>query len=168
MVNFLFCHQYIIYRPFILQVMKTRLAVGKTGQYKSMFDCGKQILKNEGFRAFYKGYAPNLVGILPYAGIDLTIYEVNSTAQIFSVFFLSVRVYSYQRRGLRENCTYSYFYSFCLNVHVHFLFHQNSGNPLTLMMDANAFYIEINRKTQTLSSSVNRPLNADLSRVSCV
>ena len=56
--------------------MKTRLAVSKTGQYKSMFDCGKQILKNEGFKVFYKGYVPNLVGIIPYAGIDLTIYEV--------------------------------------------------------------------------------------------
>ena len=61
---------------FMLQVMKTRLAVGKTGQYKSMLDCGRQIWKNEGFKAFYKGYMPNLVGIIPYAGIDLTIYEV--------------------------------------------------------------------------------------------
>ena len=60
----------------MLQVMKTRLAVGKTGQYKSMLDCGRQIWKNEGFKAFYKGYMPNLVGIIPYAGIDLTIYEV--------------------------------------------------------------------------------------------
>ena len=63
----------------MLQVMKTRLAVGKTGQYKGMLDCGRQILKNEGFKAFYKGYAPNLVGIIPYAGIDLTIYEVLTT-----------------------------------------------------------------------------------------
>lgn len=27
--------------------------------------------------AFYKGYVPNLLGIIPYAGIDLAVYEVS-------------------------------------------------------------------------------------------
>lgn len=27
--------------------------------------------------AFYKGYIPNLLGIVPYAGIDLAVYEVS-------------------------------------------------------------------------------------------
>ncbi|XP_030061362.1 mitochondrial adenyl nucleotide antiporter SLC25A24 [Microcaecilia unicolor] len=58
-----------------MEVLKTRLAVGKTGQYSGMFDCGKKILKREGVKAFYKGYIPNILGILPYAGIDLAIYE---------------------------------------------------------------------------------------------
>ncbi|XP_063282159.1 mitochondrial adenyl nucleotide antiporter SLC25A24 [Pelobates fuscus] len=58
-----------------MEVMKTRLAVGKTGQYDGMFDCAKKILKKEGVRAFYKGYIPNILGIIPYAGIDLAIYE---------------------------------------------------------------------------------------------
>ena len=58
------------------QVLKTRLAVGKTGQYSGMFDCAKKILKYEGMGAFYKGYVPNLLGIIPYAGIDLAVYEV--------------------------------------------------------------------------------------------
>lgn len=31
--------------------------------------------KSEGPRVFYKGYIPNLLGILPYAGIDLAVYE---------------------------------------------------------------------------------------------
>lgn len=26
--------------------------------------------------AFYKGYIPNMLGIIPYAGIDLAVYEV--------------------------------------------------------------------------------------------
>lgn len=26
--------------------------------------------------AFYKGYVPNMLGIIPYAGIDLAVYEV--------------------------------------------------------------------------------------------
>lgn len=41
-----------------------------------MADCAKQILRKEGVRAFYKGYVPNTLGIIPYAGIDLAVYEV--------------------------------------------------------------------------------------------
>lgn len=58
------------------QVMKTRLTLRKTGQYSGMFDCAKKILKKEGVKAFYKGYVPNIIGIIPYAGIDLAVYEV--------------------------------------------------------------------------------------------
>ncbi|XP_064138543.1 mitochondrial adenyl nucleotide antiporter SLC25A24 isoform X2 [Loxodonta africana] len=59
-----------------MEVLKTRLAVGKTGQYSGIFDCAKKIMKHEGLGAFYKGYIPNLLGIIPYAGIDLAVYEL--------------------------------------------------------------------------------------------
>ncbi|XP_057713165.1 mitochondrial adenyl nucleotide antiporter SLC25A24-like isoform X1 [Corythoichthys intestinalis] len=58
-----------------MEVLKTRLTLRKTGQYSGMFDCAKTILKKEGVKAFYKGYIPNLLGIIPYAGIDLAVYE---------------------------------------------------------------------------------------------
>uniref|UniRef100_A0A8C9R0L1 Solute carrier family 25 member 24 n=1 Tax=Scleropages formosus TaxID=113540 RepID=A0A8C9R0L1_SCLFO len=58
-----------------MEVMKTRLTLRKTGQYSGMFDCAKKILKKEGIKAFYKGYIPNILGIIPYAGIDLAVYE---------------------------------------------------------------------------------------------
>lgn len=58
-----------------MEVIKTRLAVMKTGQYKGILDCGMKILKHEGPKALYRGYLPNIIGIIPYAGIDLTIYE---------------------------------------------------------------------------------------------
>lgn len=58
-----------------MEVMKTRLTLRKTGQYSGMFDCAKKILKREGVKAFYKGYIPNMLGIIPYAGIDLAVYE---------------------------------------------------------------------------------------------
>lgn len=35
------------------------------------------IFKTEGIRSFYRGLFPSLLGIIPYAGIDLAIYEVN-------------------------------------------------------------------------------------------
>ncbi|XP_035471265.1 calcium-binding mitochondrial carrier protein SCaMC-3 isoform X3 [Scophthalmus maximus] len=59
-----------------MEVLKTRLTLRKTGQYLGMADCAKQILKTEGVRAFYRGYLPNTLGIIPYAGIDLAVYEV--------------------------------------------------------------------------------------------
>uniref|UniRef100_A0A8C5MTE1 Solute carrier family 25 member 23 n=1 Tax=Leptobrachium leishanense TaxID=445787 RepID=A0A8C5MTE1_9ANUR len=57
------------------QVLKTRLALRRTGQYSGMSDCARHILRTEGIRAFSKGYLPNLLGIVPYAGIDLAVYE---------------------------------------------------------------------------------------------
>ena len=53
------------------------MVLRKTGEYSSILDCGNKIVKNEGLRAFYKGYIPNILGIIPYAGIDLAVYEVN-------------------------------------------------------------------------------------------
>lgn len=63
---------------FWLQVLKTRLALRKTGEFKSIIDAAYKIYKREGWKAFYKGYIPNLLGIIPYAGIDLAVYEVSS------------------------------------------------------------------------------------------
>lgn len=58
------------------QVLKTQLALRKTGQYSGIVDCAKHIFQREGVAAFYKGYVPNMLGIIPYAGIDLAVYEV--------------------------------------------------------------------------------------------
>ncbi|XP_034093554.1 calcium-binding mitochondrial carrier protein SCaMC-3b isoform X2 [Gymnodraco acuticeps] len=63
-----------------LQVLKTRLTLRKTGQYSGMADCARQILTREGVRAFYRGYLPNTLGIIPYAGIDLAVYETLKNA----------------------------------------------------------------------------------------
>ena len=56
--------------------MKTRLALGRTGQYRGLLDCAGQLLRSEGVFSFYKGLTPSLLGIIPYAGIDLAVYEV--------------------------------------------------------------------------------------------
>ncbi|KAM6219403.1 mitochondrial adenyl nucleotide antiporter SLC25A23 [Rhynchocyon petersi] len=57
------------------RVLKTRLTLRRTGQYRGLQDCARQILEQEGPRAFYRGYLPNVLGIIPYAGIDLAVYE---------------------------------------------------------------------------------------------
>lgn len=58
-----------------LEVLKTRLALRRTGQYSGILDAAKKLYAREGLRCFYKGYIPNILGIIPYAGIDLAVYE---------------------------------------------------------------------------------------------
>ncbi|XP_058632174.1 calcium-binding mitochondrial carrier protein SCaMC-2-B isoform X4 [Onychostoma macrolepis] len=69
-----------------MEVLKTRLALGRTDQYSGIVDCAKHIFKKERLTAFYKGYFPNMLGIIPYAGIDLAVYETlkNSWLQRFA------------------------------------------------------------------------------------
>ncbi|KAL1237269.1 putative calcium-binding mitochondrial carrier F17E5.2 [Trichinella spiralis] len=59
-----------------LEVLKTRLALRKTGQMnQGILHAFQQIYRKEGIHALYRGYVPNLIGIIPYAGIDLAVYE---------------------------------------------------------------------------------------------
>lgn len=58
-----------------LQTLKTRLCLRKTGQYHSAIHCAKTIYGEAGMRAFYRGFFINIAGIIPYAGIELTLYE---------------------------------------------------------------------------------------------
>ena len=42
-----------------------------------MFHAAKTIFTQEGIRSFYRGLTPSLLGVIPYAGIDLAVYEVS-------------------------------------------------------------------------------------------
>jgi hypothetical protein len=61
-----------------LQVLKTRLALRKTGEFKGIMDCAFKLYQHEGPRCFFRGYLTNVIGIIPYAGIDLAVYEVRN------------------------------------------------------------------------------------------
>ena len=58
-----------------LEVLKTRLALRKTGEMTGVVRFARDMFAAEGLKVFYKGYWPNLFGIIPYAGIDLAVYE---------------------------------------------------------------------------------------------
>lgn len=85
-----------------MEVLKTRLATGRTGQYTSLAHCASVLLKRDGLRVFYRGWVgttlslfcngthhsrfsllrycvlslvPSLIGVIPYSGIDLAVYE---------------------------------------------------------------------------------------------
>ncbi|XP_060054522.1 mitochondrial carrier protein SCaMC-3L-like [Erinaceus europaeus] len=59
-----------------LEVLKTRLTLGWTGQYTGFGDCARKIWRQEGPHAFYRGYLPNMIGIVPYAITELAVYEL--------------------------------------------------------------------------------------------
>lgn len=58
-----------------MEVLKTRLVLRQTGDHRGIMHCARKIFKTEGFKSFYRGYLPNLLGIIPYAGVDLAVYE---------------------------------------------------------------------------------------------
>ena len=47
------------------------MAISSEGTYAGVVDCMRQIVRNEGMPALYQGLTTSLVGIVPYAGIDL-------------------------------------------------------------------------------------------------
>lgn len=63
-------------------MLKTRLALRKTGQYRGLVHAAYVIFTTEGIRSFYRGLFPSLLGIIPYAGIDLAVYEVSLKAYL--------------------------------------------------------------------------------------
>ncbi|XP_059291616.1 calcium-dependent mitochondrial ATP-magnesium/phosphate carrier protein 2 [Lycium ferocissimum] len=60
-----------------MDLVKTRLQthVCEGGKVPNLGKLSKDILIQEGPRAFYRGLIPSLLGIIPYAGIELAAYE---------------------------------------------------------------------------------------------
>lgn len=59
-----------------LEMLKTRLAVCAPGTYQGIIDCARKVWIQEGWRSFYRGLLPSMIGILPYAGVDITAFEL--------------------------------------------------------------------------------------------
>ena len=66
----------VTHPPLPLLQVRTRLAVCPSGTYRGIADCARKVLAQEGWRAFYRGMVPSMLGILPYAGVDITIFEL--------------------------------------------------------------------------------------------
>ncbi|KAF8691442.1 hypothetical protein HU200_040583 [Digitaria exilis] len=58
-----------------IDLVKTRLQTYEGGRIPSLGALSRDIWIHEGPRAFYRGLVPSLLGMVPYAGIDLTLYE---------------------------------------------------------------------------------------------
>mmetsp|Transcript_32640 Transcript_32640/g.45305 ORF Transcript_32640/g.45305 Transcript_32640/m.45305 type:complete len:380 (-) Transcript_32640:224-1363(-) len=58
---------------FPLEVLRTRLAC--SNEYAGMVDCLAQMIKKEGVGSLYSGVQPSLVGVIPYAAVNLGMYD---------------------------------------------------------------------------------------------
>ncbi|KAL8453380.1 hypothetical protein Emed_000879 [Eimeria media] len=74
------CAQLLIYP---MELVKTRLAAYSPGcMYSGVLQCFKAIYREGGIRRLYRGLAPSLLGVIPYAGIDLAVFESLKEAYI--------------------------------------------------------------------------------------
>lgn len=44
-------------------------------QYRGIFHALSSVLREEGFRALYKGWLPSVIGVVPYVGLNFAVYE---------------------------------------------------------------------------------------------
>jgi solute carrier family 25 phosphate transporter 23/24/25/41 len=44
--------------------------------YGGILHAAYRIRRDEGVRAFYRGLTPSMIGILPFAGVDIALFEV--------------------------------------------------------------------------------------------
>eukprot|EP00798_Chlamydomonas_sp_ICE-L_P006220 gene6220-2837_t len=65
--------QFLLYP---LDTIRTRLAVCPHGTYKGISHAAYTMWIHEGPRSLYSGLLPSMMGIMPYAGVDITIFEM--------------------------------------------------------------------------------------------
>ena len=66
------CAQLLVYP---MEMIKTRLVLSTTGEFRSMNDVIHSITHMNGIKGMYRGLLPSLLGVIPYAGIELMIFN---------------------------------------------------------------------------------------------
>lgn len=59
-----------------LETAKTRLAVSRLGAYRGIFHCLGNIVKYDGVPKLFRGLGPSILGIIPYAGVDMATFNL--------------------------------------------------------------------------------------------
>eukprot|EP01063_Lacrimia_lanifica_P035001 TRINITY_DN6583_c0_g2_i1.p1 TRINITY_DN6583_c0_g2~~TRINITY_DN6583_c0_g2_i1.p1 ORF type:complete len:427 (+),score=165.17 TRINITY_DN6583_c0_g2_i1:223-1503(+) len=59
-----------------MEVVRTRLSCAPRGTYAGAVDCAKAVWREGGAAAFAAGLAPSIVGIIPYAALDLSLNSI--------------------------------------------------------------------------------------------
>ncbi len=57
-----------------LEISKTYLSLSRPGDYNGILHSIKSIARRDGIPGLYRGLTPSLLGIVPYAGIDLALF----------------------------------------------------------------------------------------------
>ncbi|XP_055332673.1 mitochondrial coenzyme A transporter SLC25A42-like [Paramacrobiotus metropolitanus] len=58
-----------------LDLARARMAVTEKARYATIFSVFKNLLKEEGWIALYRGFTPTLLGVIPYAGASFFTFE---------------------------------------------------------------------------------------------
>lgn len=59
-----------------MEVIQTRLAISPAGTYRGVLHAFSKIVRQEGYKALFRGITPCMVGIIPYAGLDIAAFEL--------------------------------------------------------------------------------------------
>lgn len=65
-----------------LDMVRGRLTVqeGRNVQYSGITHAARTILREEGALAFYRGWLPSVIGVVPYVGLNFAVYETLKAA----------------------------------------------------------------------------------------
>ncbi|XP_055058770.2 solute carrier family 25 member 24, like [Misgurnus anguillicaudatus] len=58
-----------------LEVLKVRLNLQMAGSYNGVLGCAKLIYQNESVAAFYRGFKPSILCMIPYAGVECAVHQ---------------------------------------------------------------------------------------------
>ncbi|XP_016147059.1 calcium-binding mitochondrial carrier protein SCaMC-1-B-like [Sinocyclocheilus grahami] len=59
-----------------LEVLKVRLNLQPAGTYNGVLGCARLIYQNESVSAFYRGFKPSILCMIPYAGVECAVHQV--------------------------------------------------------------------------------------------
>ncbi|KAL2097819.1 hypothetical protein ACEWY4_007026 [Coilia grayii] len=83
-----------------LEVLKVRLNLQQASTHYGMFRCARTIYQNESAAAFYRGFKPSILCMIPYAGVECAVHQsimswvkrdpaYNSEAKLFLFSFVA-------------------------------------------------------------------------------
>ncbi|KAG9334086.1 hypothetical protein JZ751_009178 [Albula glossodonta] len=58
-----------------LEVLKVRLNLLHSGSYNGVLGCAWSIYQNESIAAFYRGFKPSILCMIPYAGVECAVHQ---------------------------------------------------------------------------------------------
>lgn len=57
-----------------LEIVKTRMALANTGQYRSPWHCARLMVRHQGVASIANGWMPAVSGIIPYCAIEMAVF----------------------------------------------------------------------------------------------
>uniref|UniRef100_A0A8C3B1X4 Solute carrier family 25 member 24, like n=1 Tax=Cyclopterus lumpus TaxID=8103 RepID=A0A8C3B1X4_CYCLU len=58
-----------------LEVLKVRLNLQQAGTYHGVVACARSIYRHESLSAFYRGFKPSVLCMIPYAGVECAVHQ---------------------------------------------------------------------------------------------